>query len=806
MLLLAVAPLGDALAKDPKQDKGGEAKGTATLGALVSPIRRTPYRPETRDRIDRDRILLTELHEAIQREERVIQEVAKAAEPSKDPTQRSAEHEAYPGQLQSLATSYRSLGQTVFYLRTLLDCRDKDPDCYPEIPEDVFRDQAGQALIEAAALLSEADRLSSLPRRRVRQIRGPGSVMQEELEKLLVVLQGAKSALLNPDVIERVAQAAQDSGLPRSAGAVEALTPQWTEKAFSQAWGAVLDAKNHKETILLQVLSANRWDQLASEAERIDDGARTIERKLRALQPPEVDCWALQDDSAYRDRYVIVFDEATGTLHEPPRYTDITLPSERVRDLYAGQEVVVCIAGTDLANRYVLTHGNASVGERAFHDALTFASSASLRTGAGSVEIPADGACEEKVDDKGVAATAAPDAAACKGMLAQARELDRMIELVATARDSLGARLVGDSSHVMRRAIIEPLSAAATPVCLGPEGAEDVFPVYRMSTSSDWLGGTSEQAQDAVFDIDGSRGCAERLPLSALLNGSSFTWNDGTWSFDTFDGLAPDADGKVSLARGVRGKVQASLEKAVEEYDKVVALALNYRKHALRRNVLFNLGTFNENTLLSATLQRNAITFHLGDEGRTLLQQTTSTSFAITRTVRDSTHWGVQPGYLLSGLPQREYELVTGSATGAPNELRLRQEDLFHAPALFVNFYTCPQNLSMPVYRRECTGGAHRDWLRYLPSFAVGVPVSPDIVDGNVFVGIGLPYIPYVTITTGVHLGLVDMAPASALSIGTSATALEDATFQQLGVAPFISINASAEILGLLFPQLKPAN
>jgi hypothetical protein len=211
------------------------------------------------------------------------------------------------------------------------------------------------------------------------------------------------------------------------------------------------------------------------------------------------------------------------------------------------------------------------------------------------------------------------------------------------------------------------------------------------------------------------------------------------------------------------------------------------------------LGNYDGNTVLIASVDVFQVDVAYNDNRDSLVYSANSVNYPFTRSIRSTTSLQFQLGIAISSLEDPLYRVA--SANGGTRVVR---EDThgFFAAATFVNFLWCAQDLSSTVYVRRCASGKRLPV--FLPSVALGVPITDQLFRGNGFLGLSFPYIPYLSVVAGIHVGNVRRISAEAF---TTPNVVDVSPFIQNEVhaSPFLALNMNSDIFYALFPSSKPA-
>ncbi len=520
--------------------------------------------------------------------------------------------------------------------------------------------------------------------------------------------------------------------------------------------------------------------------------ARVLPWVIAALLAPCL-AWAQPrrggcDELARGEGYVVVFREDEARFETPPRAA------------VEGEEVILCVDSPDRWNRYRLTFGRSQQGA---NTSVGFAPSGALTTALRRANESVDASL-----DCATLSEVGGDRATCAALQSDVAAVLRVQRRVSQHRDALAQLLVDLAARPLDEATIAALDSLPDAVCLDGLRANDDDALLRLPTRT--------ASGYAPFPACGSRAAIEAA-VNELLP-ETIHWNDGQWHF-----LAPpSASSAASVApartwsaaqvaealRGAeesrmrlegvaqeRGRLLAVLAESMRGYSQLSVIAQQIVTDARRRDLVFRLGRFGANTLIAATLERygTGIAFASSREG--LTYSSPSTTYALSIRVSGTSYFQAQLGVAVSLAQSSTVSLQP--VTGMPGVSRVvESRDAYYAPAVFVSILWCAQDLSVWYYGRRCVGGA--DWRRFVPSIAVGVPLSRDIFDLNVFAGLSLPYVPYASIVVGAHVGRLQRVNDGLSGGTTTATQVSAVTSMALDVAPFIAVALNSDIIDAL--------
>jgi hypothetical protein len=545
--------------------------------------------------------------------------------------------------------------------------------------------------------------------------------------------------------------------------------------------------------------------------------------------------------------YVIIFREKNASFD---------IPDHAPR---AGQEILVCVDSPDRGSRYRLVFGSTEIGRSPTEQVSTTvgfdpgqSNLTSLR--ASNAGLPA---VNEKEKEEFYDNCSTSDCEIVKGDI---ERITRAARNVANLRNSLALTLVDIGSRdVVNSHDIEVLESIPESLCStvsSDSGSRfiEVNPPIRNSSQE----GIEEEESNPPY-YEPAKNCGERsggrdaFPVSM----ESFIDNrtkeairiiDGYWQINNRKGETPAGEADEKGANGgatggvatppaatqpAGGKAEgakpsekpedkdkntAALNKLMEKrkeillvlrdamtgYERLTALASRIVGDSRRRTNVFRLGTFDENKVVSATLQRHKIGIRYSENKESIEQYTDTTSFSLGLNIPRTTWFQAQMGVLYSFTDRPVYDLET--VNGA-RTIRETGSEVFFRPVLFANISWCPQDMSRIIYRRECAWD-RSDAVRFIPGFSIGVPLSSELVEGNFFMGISLPYIPYVSIVSGLHLSRVSKLKNQYnvnSVVADDIASVGDVTTSTIKPGPFISLTITSEIFYLLYPPATPA-
>ena len=297
---------------------------------------------------------------------------------------------------------------------------------------------------------------------------------------------------------------------------------------------------------------------------------------------------------------------------------------------------------------------------------------------------------------------------------------------------------------------------------------------------------------------------------------SPFTFlGDGTDSEERRVALVR-AEGNVRLVLNDLASARSSLQSAIvtmaDGYQQIVALGERYASSARARQLVFYVGDYPGNTLLTFTVHQYRIRYDFDSTHTRVVRTADTVDFTHDVTIPDYEFYRYELGFVVSALSNPTYSLATMTdpmTMTSTNTIAQDSNSMFLGAGAFLAFSFCAQDHDGSVYNRRCEGeddGAV-DARRFLPMFSVGLPLAHELVDGNFFVGLVLPYIPYVDIFVGAHLGLVrSLRSGNTVGMATSSTNVDDVVTTSFGAMPMVSFNLSNDLFYMLCPQLRPAN
>lgn len=412
--------------------------------------------------------------------------------------------------------------------------------------------------------------------------------------------------------------------------------------------------------------------------------------------------------------------------------------------------------------------------------------------------------------------------------------------------DSTGL-VVSDRTSPLRLAI-QPLPAIRAVEFTVEPGSDSVLELYgRESNDTNWTllaSNDDRSASDLGSRVDfvPRDGWSYEVVVSSYWPDRAFS---GTLQLTTprTPLAAPDGADAVAAVE----ELQRSILTKAQTYDRLRALASNlFAAHSDRRSA-YRLGAYPGNRLLVVRAREHRSSLRLSDEGTSLAHTVETTPHSISITIKSTSWFSLNAGMVVSGLPRHTFRARQASET---QSVLVRDiADWSVDPVFFATIHWCAQDLSRPIYARRCAGYAptprdvvdpgdvplgngrfnhlspeaerlrRRERLRrWSPGFAIGVPLDRKVFDFNLLLGLSLPYIPYVSIITGVQLARVNrvregigLAPASgsagdATTFGVGENAVDAGTHQRLVPGWFIAITLTDEIFRKLFPSLEAAS
>lgn len=294
-------------------------------------------------------------------------------------------------------------------------------------------------------------------------------------------------------------------------------------------------------------------------------------------------------------------------------------------------------------------------------------------------------------------------------------------------------------------------------------------------------------------------------------------------------------------------RLKVAVGQQLATYDRLRSLAANLHATRTHHRAAYRVGSYPGNRLLVLRAREHRSSLRLSDEGTSLAHTVETTPHSISITIKSTSWFSLNAGMVVSGLPRHTFRARQASET---QSVLVRDiADWSVDPVFFATIHWCAQDLSRPIYARRCAGYAptphdvvdpadvplgtgrfnhlspeaerlrRRERLRrWTPGFAIGVPLSREAFDFNLMFGLSLPYIPYVSIITGVQLARVTrvregigLAPASgsvgdATTFGVGENAVDAGTHERLIPGWFIAITLTDEIFRALFPSLEAAS
>lgn len=281
---------------------------------------------------------------------------------------------------------------------------------------------------------------------------------------------------------------------------------------------------------------------------------------------------------------------------------------------------------------------------------------------------------------------------------------------------------------------------------------------------------------------------------------------------DGDDGGAAPEPSASAVERRVRAEVamvnrrNASLSRlqgAVTAYNQTLDFLQRLRRRDPDSPLRIRFGEARGGTIVAATLRRHELELSYDDDRRRLELTARPEPHSLSLEVGNRTWFQLQLGAALSSIESHGYALQSG-AEGDGNVLVRESSSLLVEPAVFATVFWCGQDLNHVVYERSC-GSEDTSWVPLLPTLAVGVPLSSALADGNFYLGLSLPYIPYVSILAGLHLARVRRPIDGAVGRQTMATSLEDVTELQVRTGGFVAVALTDELLRALFGRAEAA-
>lgn len=452
-----------------------------------------------------------------------------------------------------------------------------------------------------------------------------------------------------------------------------------------------------------------------------------------------------------------------------------------------GDEVVLRICGAGPWNRYRLVFGSKTVGE----DALTSTTvgyapsdvNATLRSA--TTLLASDQTCQ----DTTLSPTDKPAdnlTQQCSRLRGQVSALVEVAKKVIEARDRLANRLAE---------------------CGATDGNKygDCAPTQSAEYFRNLINGETTPEIGQTVNAE----------LAKCGIGEQVVWLDDTWHVidRTREGTLPSlasAAGQRALPApivgylNVRAELITALQRAMDGYSKLSALALRLQEELSRRKLTFRLGRFAGNRLVVGTLEEHTGRLGYTQDRKHLTYTTERVPHQISLIVRPTSHVELGIGVAFSTVTSPKYD--TRLAAGdPPTEVIERTSDGRElSPVIFASFLWCAQALDRPWISRSCRDGG-RGWKWWLPRLVVGLPLSADLGRGSAYAGLSLPYIPYVSLIAGAHAQRVSEL-GKGLQEGNAAPSSGNVpTREELDVGFFTAVSVTEEVFYLLVPKVEAA-
>lgn len=214
---------------------------------------------------------------------------------------------------------------------------------------------------------------------------------------------------------------------------------------------------------------------------------------------------------------------------------------------------------------------------------------------------------------------------------------------------------------------------------------------------------------------------------------------------------------------------------------------------------VFDLGTFGADRLVTITLHRERLGLRYEDRRiRTEMRQ-----FPLQQSleVHGTSVVRLEPGFAFSALRRPTFSI----GPGLQGDTVIRVDDEGHRvlhPAVFLSHYWCPMDLRLHPWERVCYSHGHRmrggfwDVAPHLPTFTIGLPLDDTLARGNLFVGLAINNVPFVTLSVGAHFGFAVTQLRPEYEVGDRFMGSEVATVTRSGVnvAPFLSLTMSQSV------------
>jgi hypothetical protein len=270
--------------------------------------------------------------------------------------------------------------------------------------------------------------------------------------------------------------------------------------------------------------------------------------------------------------------------------------------------------------------------------------------------------------------------------------------------------------------------------------------------------------------------------------------------------LSSAAEGERVVARleAERTALLDVVRALMQNYSTLAVVAARVASAPPPHPQIFALGSFGANTVVQATLLRHRFGARFGPARDQLVYEATSRQYALSLTVHGTSYFQVQSGAALSLLPSRTFR-IEPSTTAGQGTIRVSDPFTF-TPTVFVNLLWCAQDVGAHHWARRCRGRVDSTWWRSLPTVSVGVPLSEQLFAPSAFVGVSLPYIPYVSLIVGAHFS---MLPTLRSGFAPNQTTTETDTRNLTEPVPhahaFFAIALNTELIAALQTAARPA-
>ncbi len=271
----------------------------------------------------------------------------------------------------------------------------------------------------------------------------------------------------------------------------------------------------------------------------------------------------------------------------------------------------------------------------------------------------------------------------------------------------------------------------------------------------------------------------------------------------------------------------------VRSYEQLSSLATRILAELQAPRRVFRIGRYDGSRTFRLLLSEHRSRIVYNEERSALRREVDTEVHTLGLTVRDVSWVSFQAGLAISSIDREDFSLGAPIADGGPAIVRDDSRRFTANAVFFATLHWCGQDLSQQIYSRRCahyavndrdnesaTGpGAeyvrvHRSEIRrerarrFAPGLALGVPLSRDAFDFNVYAGLSLPYIPYVSVIGGLHLARTPALRSSRIDetgpqITTIESSIDAVTESRLRAGWFIGLVLDDSLFRRLFPSLK---